>query len=212
MSTRNISYAERIADPDLLDLNVPIAQVETIGATNLILEEIILNSAETDYESNRTQGPVIDSIVLDSEDPFYERNRNEEAIGMRVYGSDSPDLDVDLVSAQTIVPPIDVEDDEAYYAKFPAASSCMMTLTYFDSFWSQNSAEALGKCQVKITHERQARSALNDDSKNSVDFVTATKSHAQLYQYPRKTSLFFTEPEKEWNPEDYQLIVHPSNG
>ena len=166
-------------------------------------------------DSERPVAAAMGSNLTPEPDAFYERNRTEEDMGIRVYGSNGsngsngPELNI----AMPINAGINVTNNEDYFRKFPPASSCMMTLSYFNPDRLKDTGKDTGIYdsgkRIAITNQRQVPSATYDDSKVSVDFeVTSDKRH-RLHQH--KTSLFFSEPNHTLNPRDSQLVVYPQH-
>lgn len=145
------------------------------------------------------------SVAAADESIFYdtaERTTRSEEPGIRVYGSNNvnPVIYASAVN-QTY---LNVEDDEAYYAAHPPATSASMTLTFFNIARSKETSSLLNKSAICMTNERQPKEAQHF---NTVDIVTQTSRQGS---YARKTSLFSTNDVQEVNPQDYQMVVYPS--
>lgn len=199
LNSLNIRYENGV-----LESHIPITRVPILEAVALELDQVIPKA-----ECSVIEMAAAARVELISEDEIFypsekKRSLKEEDDYIRVYGSD----DKGLVKASIIdtSPKIDVSDDEVYYAKYPPASSHASTLTYFNVTHCEKNFSAINKREVCVTNTRQDK---KHNAFNQVEVVSHPSTVSPTGKnYPRKTSLFFSEPKKEINPEEHQLVVY----
>ena len=100
------------------------------------------------------QALVVSAATVD-DNIFYgteERTTRFEEPGIRVYGShdDNPIVYASALNQTSL----NVEDDEAYYAAHPPASSSAMTLTFFNFDRAECTEPLLNKSAICMTNQR----------------------------------------------------------